>query len=106
MIEPKTEMQRYWAEILQEAQTSGKSLADYARANNFAAQTLYQWRSVLKERETPPEQVGVRFSQVVTTPPNDCTLSIEINSTQLSFHRLPDVEWLSAFISAQSDTSC
>ena len=55
MIEPKTEMQRQWAEVLEEAKASGISLADYARANNFVAQTLYQCRSVLKEREKPPE---------------------------------------------------
>jgi len=106
MVEPKTQMQRYWAEILEDAQASGMTLADYARANNFAAQTLYQWRSVLKEREKPPEQVAVAFSQVVTTPRMDCTLSVEFNSTRLSFHQLPDAEWLSALIRSQSDMSC
>ena len=103
MIEPKTEMQRQWAEVLEEAEASGMSLADYARANNFAAQTLYQWRSVLKEREKPPEQVAAPFSKVITTPRIDCALSIEISSTRLRFDRLPDVEWLSALIRSQSD---
>lgn len=105
MIEPKTDKQRHWAKILEEAESSGMSLADYARANNIEAQTLYQWRSALKQRESPPQPGPAQFSQVLITPNIAGVLSIEVNSTRLRFDRLPDVEWLSALIRLQSDNS-
>lgn len=105
MIEPKTDKQRHWAKILEEAESSGMSLADYARANNIGVQTLYQWRSALKHRERPPQPAPAQFSQVLITPNIASLLSVEVNSTQLRFDRLPDVEWLSALIRLQSDAS-
>ena len=48
MIKPTTDKQRHWAKILEEAESSEMTLADYARANNLDVQSLYQWRSSLK----------------------------------------------------------
>ena len=105
MIDPKTDKQRHWAKIIEEAESSEMSLADYARANNIEAQTLYQWRSALKQREYPPQPAPAQFSQVLITPNIASVLSVEVNSTHLLFDRLPDVEWLSALIRMQSDAS-
>ena len=100
MIKPRTDKQRHWAKILEEAESSEMSLAEYARANNLGVQTLYQWRSTLKVQHQPTQQGSMHFSQVVT--PSACTLSVELNSAQLRFDRLPDVQWLSALIHSQS----
>jgi len=101
MIKPRTDKQRHWAKILEEAESSEMSLADYARANNLGVQALYQWRSTLKVQHQPTQQGSMHFSQVVATP-SACTLSVELNSAQLRFDRLPDVQWLSALIHSQS----
>ena len=56
MIKPRTDKQRHWAKILEEAESSEMSLAEYARANNLGVQTLYQWRSTLKVQHQPTQQ--------------------------------------------------
>ena len=104
MIKPTTDKQRHWAKILEEAESSEMSLADYARANNLDVQTLYQWRSTLKMAQKPVQPLPVQFSQVVTTH-SACTLSVELNSTRLRFDQLPDVQWLSALTHSQSNSS-
>ena len=55
MIKPRTDKQRHWAKILEEAESSEMSLAEYARANNLGVQTLYQWRSTLKVQHQPTQ---------------------------------------------------
>jgi len=105
MREPRTDKQRYWAQILEQADSSGETLADYARANNLSIQTLYQWRSTLKKQSpskglTPP----IHFSKVVTADSN-ATLSVELNGVRLRFDRLPEVHWLGALIRSQSAVS-
>lgn len=104
MIKPKTDKQRHWAKILKEAESSGMSLADYAKDNGLGVQTLYQWRSTLKMQPQPTQQSPAHFSQVVT-PPSAFALSVDLNSTRLRFDRLPDVQRLSALINSQSDGS-
>lgn len=42
MRQPITEKQRHWAAILNDAELSGETLADFARANGLTAQSLYQ----------------------------------------------------------------
>ena len=46
MMKPTTDKQRHWARILEEAESSEMTLADYARANNLDVQTLYRKRPV------------------------------------------------------------
>jgi len=104
MIEPRTDKQRHWAKILEEAESSEMSLADYARTNNLGVQALYQWRSTLKMQQPSVQKRSVHFSQVVTTP-NSCALSLELSSARLRFDQLPDVQWLSALIRSQSNDS-
>ena len=91
MIKPTTDKQRHWAKILEEAESSEMTLADYARANNLDVQSLYQWRSSLIMPQQPVQPHPVHFSQVVTTP-SACALSVELNSIRLRFDRLPDVQ--------------
>ena len=92
MNEPKTEMQRQWAEILEEAEASGMSLADYARPHNFAAQTLYQWRSTLQASTASTSAVAKPPFTKVVTPSLPSGLTVELNGARLRFDRLPDVQ--------------
>ena len=51
MTKPKTDKQRHWAKILKEAESSGMSLADYAKDNGL----LINWSQLLKNHKV---QVG------------------------------------------------
>lgn len=106
MRHPTTKKQQYWAKVVEQAEQSGESLADYARANNLAPQALYRWRCKLKSpttieiQSTPPH-----FAQVVTSPPVNTAMSIEINGVRLRFDDLPQVQWISELIDSQSSGS-
>lgn len=99
----KTEKQRLWLNRLQEAEASGLSLADYARANNFAVQSFYQWRSTLKANSSSAPSKTHHFSQVVTSAP--AGLVVEMNNARLQFSHLPAPRWLNALLANQCDQS-
>ena len=95
--EARTEKQTFWAAILQEAESSDLSLAEYARTNNIRVQTMYQWRSTLKGNAKPTDTVTPhQFTQAIVAAPN--SLSVEISNARLRFNGLPDPLWLSAFL--------
>ena len=99
--EVRTEKQRYWATQLEEAESSGQTLAEYARTHDLPIQSLYQWRSTLKAQSGSEAVPPHRFSQVITTQ-SSCVLQVEINSVLLRFDHLPDVQWLSTLMCSQS----
>lgn len=105
MRQPTTEKQKHWAAILERAEQSGETLADFARSNNLAAQTLYQWRSVLKEKEPSTTQAGIQAFRKVVTPATLSAVSIDLDHVRLNFNQLPDVHWLSELIRSQSNES-
>lgn len=99
--EVRTEKQRYWATQLEEAESSGQTLAEYARTHDLPIQSLYQWRSTLKAQSCSEAVSPHHFTQVMTTK-SSCVLLVEINSVLLRFDQLPDVHWLSTLMCAQS----
>lgn len=97
-----TEKQKYWTDKLQQAESSGHSLAEYARLNNIPAQKLYQWRSTLKKQETTTEvSTEHHFSRVITTS-SISLLTLQLPQAQLKFTTLPDPAWLSEFLNRHS----
>ena len=101
MREPTTEKQRYWAELLKCAESSGMSLAEFAKTKDIPAQKLYQWRSTLRDQPVAKKPaVPTKFAQVVV-PPFSGAMTIELSGARLRFERLPDVQWLSHLLRSQ-----
>ena len=95
MREPTTEKQRYWAELLKNAEDSGMSLVEFAKTKDIPVQKLYQWRSTLRVQPAPRKPAApTKFAQVVVAPLSG-TMTIELGGARLRFERLPDVQWLS-----------
>ena len=93
-----TEKQKYWSGKLQQAESSGHTLAEYARLNNIPAQKLYQWRSTLKKQEATTEvSTEHHFTRVVSTSTLS-SMTLQLPQAQLKFTTLPDPVWLSEIL--------
>lgn len=51
---PLTNNQRHWFELIQQARSSGLSLAEFAKANDINLQHLYQYRYALRKKGLLP----------------------------------------------------
>lgn len=97
-----TAKQQYWSEIIESVESSGLSIADYARENQLAAKELCRWRSQLKNISTQTKVTNAQFIQVVATRYSSApTLSIQIAQAQLQFNKLPNPEWLARLLAQQ-----
>ncbi len=97
-----TAKQQYWSNHLQQADAFDGSVADYCRHQGFPAKTLYQWRSILRQREAAPAQKAI-FTEVVPEtmmPAPAYSLTLQLGQAQLQFHYLPDSAWLAQLIAA------
>ena len=97
-----TTKQQYWTDHLERAESFDGSLADYARAEGLAVQSLYRWRHSLNRfTDESISQEKTTFTQVISTALSQpMSLTLVIGHTQLRFNRLPDAAWLAQLISA------
>ena len=58
---PITEQQAEWLAVLKACESSGQSMAAYARANNLVVKDLYKWKQVLVTKGILPRTQSVRF---------------------------------------------
>lgn len=82
-----TTTQQYWLEHLQKHQSSGLSMAAYAKANGLTLHIFYYWGQKLRER--PPRvtaQSDPLFHQITLAPPQS---AVEPTGLALVF-RLPN----------------
>jgi len=83
--------QQFWSDTLASAESSGLSLADFARQNHLDTQDLYRWRNKLKHYQQRTEQVETKFFKVLATSMSSAaSLSITIGCAQPQFGMLPD----------------
>jgi hypothetical protein len=64
MIPALTDRQRYWLEHVQSCEASGKSIAEYAAAQEFGAQAMYAGKSALVKKGVLPATQPSRFQRV------------------------------------------
>ena len=64
MIPALTGRQRYWLEHIQACKASGKSIAEYAAAQEFGAQAMYAGKSALVKKGVLPATQAVRFQRL------------------------------------------
>ena len=64
MIPALTDRQRYWLEHIQACEASGKSIAEYAAAQEFGAQAMYAGKSSLVKKGVLPATQPPRFQRV------------------------------------------
>ena len=64
MIPALTDRQRYWLEQVQACEASGKSIAEYAAAQDIPAQALYAGKSMLVKKGVLPARQLARFQRV------------------------------------------
>jgi len=64
MIPALTQRQRYWLEHIQACEASGKSIAEYAAAQEFGAQAMYAGKSALVKKGVLPATQPPRFQRV------------------------------------------
>ncbi len=85
--------QSFWQQHVQQAEDFEGSLADYARANDLAVRSLYQWRSQLGQESVKPT-TETRFTQV--TPISNLTsqFTVYLGPAQMVFSALPEPRWL------------
>ena len=98
MSYPLTKKQHYWSEILESADRSELSLAEFARQHQIVANDLYRWRSQLKKITQPTDSPSASFTQVVASYPATISLSIHLPQAQLQFATLPPPEWLAQWL--------
>lgn len=98
MNEALTKKQQFWLAHLEAADNSGLSVAEYAKANNLKAQTLYQWRSALKSRSVTGS-TEASFTRVVSSMSlSGNRLTVQLFEAHLQFDALPDPTWLSTLL--------
>lgn len=101
MLKNLTPSQQFWSNKLLEAEQAGMSLAEFAREQDIPAQKLYQWRSTLKSK-TQHVVEKTQFTRVVTNHSSSgVDLTLVLPEGKLQFHRLPDSQWLSDFLSTR-----
>jgi hypothetical protein len=59
-----TDRQRYWLEHIQACEASGKSIAEYAKAQEFGAQAMYAGKSALVKKGILSFTQPTRFERV------------------------------------------
>ena len=59
-----TDRQRYWLEHIQACEAAGKSIVEYAAAQDFTAQTMYAGKSTLVKKGILPALRPTRFQRV------------------------------------------
>ena len=64
MISALTDRQRYWLEHVQACETAGKSIAEYAAAQEFGVQAMYAGKSALVKKGVLPATQPTRFQRV------------------------------------------
>ena len=64
MIPALPDRQRYWLEHVQSCEASGKSIAEYAAAQEFGAQAMYAGKSALVKKGVLPATQPSRFQRV------------------------------------------
>ncbi|MBV1907226.1 MAG: hypothetical protein KUG75_14215 [Pseudomonadales bacterium] len=99
-----TSKQQYWSEQLQQADAYDGSLAEYAQALNIPAQTLYRWRSYFKQSTAGKDKTKALFTQIITSPTPDACVKLQVGKVRIQFVRLPDPQWLAAFITTSNET--
>jgi hypothetical protein len=64
MISTLTDRQRYWLEHVRACEASGKTIVEYAAAQEFCAQDMYAGKSVLVKKGVLPATQPARFQRV------------------------------------------
>ena len=64
MIPTLTDRQRYWLEHVQACEAAGKTIVEYAAAQEFCAQDMYAGKSVLVKKGVLPATQPTRFQRV------------------------------------------
>jgi len=64
MIPVLTDRQRYWLEHIQACKGSGKTMAEYAAEQGFAARDMYAGKKILVKKGALPAERPVRFQRV------------------------------------------
>ena len=99
MNEASTVKQQFWLDHIEAADSSGLSIAQYAKQHDIKAQKLYHWRSVIKSRSTSVSTKDT-FTRVVTsTPLPSARVTLKLSCATLEFDALPDPRWVSALLS-------
>ena len=70
MVPALTDRQRYWLEHIQSCETSGKSIAEYAAAQEFDVQAMYAGKSALVKKGVLPSTQPTRFQRVRVMEPS------------------------------------
>ena len=64
MIPTLTNRQRYWLEHCQACEAAGKTIVEYAAAQEFCAQEMYAGKSALVKKGVLPATQPTRFQRV------------------------------------------
>ena len=64
MISTLTDRQRYWLEHVQACEAAGKTIVEYAAAQEFCAQEMYAGKSALVKKGVLPATQPTRFQRV------------------------------------------
>ena len=64
MIPTLTDRQRYWLEHCQACEAAGKTIVEYAAAQEFCAQEMYAGKSALVKKGVLPATQPTRFQRV------------------------------------------
>ena len=64
MISTLTDRQRYWLEHVQACEAAGKTIVEYAAAQEFCAQDMYAGKSVLVKKGVLAAARPTRFQRV------------------------------------------
>lgn len=88
----------FWQSHLDTIDSTGESIASYAREHGLSAQSLYVWRSKLRKVQSG-SSVELRFAEVVATrPARTESVLLRIGDAVVEFDSLPDSEWLANLI--------
>lgn len=98
-MEPRTEKQRRWADILEDWRFSGLSQTEYCRQRGLNIRQFYSYKSRLAKRTAPVAEAGEFIPVAVAPqPPQDDAIVIRVGSAEILYKANTDPRLLTQLL--------
>ena len=92
--ENKQEERQMWKKRIEELNSSGLTVIEYAKANEFSTHQVYYWKTKLSRR---------RNHSIPLKPEQASSIVKVIPKTTGRSNKLPDPKWVAGFVKALSE---
>ena len=91
---------KVWEKRVSEVQSSGISVAEFAKIHGFSVHQFYYWKNKFAKTESPAGAKGVPITKPQVIKPQNL---IKVITSREKLSSLPDPVWLATFIKALNE---